>query len=115
MAKRKLAREVRVLVACKRGRKPGGRSDALAAATPLSLLPKFHSASVFRRLLHMVDDENLGECLGGVKLKPYLLLNRGIQPRGRRGAVGWGRNLGSHSAELRIVGRPLEGEVEPSV
>src|ERR1700683_3462397 len=105
---------MRALRECIAGRKRNLRTDALAAATLPSFLPKLHSASVFRRFLDMVNDQNLGRCLSGVQLEPDLLLNGGIQVGWRAGAVGWGRDLGCHAGELRVVGRPLEGEVEPS-
>src|ERR1700677_288797 len=108
------ARGMRAVLECIAGHKRNLRIDALAAATLLSFLPKLHSASVFRRFLDMVDDEDLSRCLGGVQLEPDLLLNGGIQVGWRVGAVCWGRSLGCHAGELRVVGRPLEGEVEPS-
>jgi hypothetical protein len=69
--------------------------------------------SVVGRLLDIVDEENLGECIASVELEPELLLNGGTQRRWRVGAVCWRRNLGSPAAELQIVGCLVEGEVEP--
>src|ERR1700730_8106634 len=73
------------------GRRRAGRFRAFAAGTLRSLLPEVRPASVFRRLLDIVDDENLHRAFSRFQFQAKLLLERrkdGGPGRIRRGRTG---------------------------
>jgi len=61
----------------------------------------------------MINDENVRRRLGSIQLEPDLLLDGCVQRRRGVRTISRGRDLGSKTSEMRVIGRPIEVKIEP--